>query len=272
MRPVNMRGSRIMTSVFNGLQRHFGMAYAMVSCLLLTGAVYGDGTVINEVRITSAVLGYDLQYRIYLPEAYDSHSEYPVLFLTDGHNYLSRGHMDGILDDLISDRKIDAIIAVFVDPRDPDDLESNRRRDQFLCNVDYLKFYVDELIPTVEKDYPVVKNREGRTIMGVSFGGTNAACFGVLGPEIFSGIAMQSPANHPLPMLVPTYEELPKLPLKIFLSTGTPDDNTEANREFHAVLKDKAYDLKYIEVDEGHNWENWRPLIDDVLLYFYGRH
>lgn len=58
-----------MTSVFNGLQRHFGMAYAMVSCLLLTGSVYGDGTVIDDARITSAVLGYDLQYRIYLPEA-----------------------------------------------------------------------------------------------------------------------------------------------------------------------------------------------------------
>ena len=106
--------------------------------------------------------------------------------------------------------------------------------------------------------------------MGVSFGGTNAACFGALGSETFSGLVMQSPANHPVPNLLPVYAQLPTLPLKIFLSTGTPDDNTEANREFHALLQDKAYPIKYVEVDEGHDWNNWGPLLDDVLVYFYG--
>jgi enterochelin esterase-like enzyme len=27
--------------------------------------------------------------------------------------------------------------------------------------------------------------------------------------------------------------------------------------------------MEYIEVREGHNWNNWRPLIDDVLKFFY---
>lgn len=236
---------------------------------LLVNTANAAGTVTEDIRISSDVLGYDLQYRVYLPEAYDTARNYPVIFLTDGQYYLTLGRMPQVLNKLIGNGSIKPVIAVFVDSRDPDKLESNRRNTQFFCNPDYLKFYVDELIPAVEKNYAVVKSREGRTVMGVSFGGTNAACFGLMGYEAFSGIAMQSPANHPLPNLLPAYEKLPALPLKIFLSTGKPDDNTRANRKFRDVLKDKGYNMKYIEVRRGHNWKNWRSLIDDILLYFY---
>ncbi|MGK0297389.1 MAG: enterochelin esterase-like enzyme [Gammaproteobacteria bacterium] len=238
--------------------------------ILLAGIAYADGTVSDDIRISSDVLGYDLQYHIYLPENYESRADHPVIFLTDGQNYIRRGNMPSVLNRLIGNGKIQPVIAVFVDARDPDNLESNRRRNQFFCNEDYLNFYIDELIPSLEKKYPVIKNREGRTIMGLSFGGLNAACFGMLGHDIFSGIAMQSPANHPVPNLLPTYQEMPTLPLRMFLSTGTPNDNTPANRNFHAVLKAKGYDMKYIEVPEGHNWDNWGPLIDDALIYYYG--
>jgi enterochelin esterase-like enzyme len=246
------------------------MMLRSVLLFLLVTNVYAEGAVTSNIRISSAVLGYDLQYSIYLPEGYSSRPDHPVLFLTDGQNYLGRGEMDGRLNKLISNGQIEPIIAVFVDPRDPDELKSNRRRTQFLCNADYLQFYIDELIPTVEQEFPVVKDRSGRTIMGLSFGGTNAACFGAMGYDFFSGIAMQSPANHPVPKLLPVYQALPTLPIKVFLSTGVPNDNTQANRYFHSVLKDKNYDMKYIEVREGHNWRNWGPLIDDVLLHFYG--
>ena len=249
--------------------RHTLMAVA-IAAMASAGRASAEGSVSDDIRITSDALGYDLQYRVYLPEGYDSRDDHPVMFLTDGQNYLSRGRMPGILDDLISDGRIEPVVAVFVDPRDPDDLQTNRRNLQFFCNPDYLSFYVDELIPVVEMDYAVATDREGRTIMGLSFGGTNAACFGLLGYETFSGIAMQSPANHPLPNLLPAYQETPTLPIRIFLSTGVPDDNTRANRRFHSVLQEKGYDMNYVEVRQGHNWDNWRPLIDDVLLYFYG--
>ena len=81
---------------------------------------------------------------------------------------------------------------------------------------------------------------------------------------------MQSPANHPIDNLLPAYEEMPTLPIKVFLSTGRPDDNTKANRRFRRILEDKGYEMEYIEVTQGHDWDNWRPLIDNVLRYFYG--
>ena len=80
---------------------------------------------------------------------------------------------------------------------------------------------------------------------------------------------MQSPAYHPVPKLLSAYEEMPLLPLRIFLSTGKPNDNTAATRKLRDVLEAKGYPMEYIEVREGHNWSNWKPLIDDVLRFFY---
>ncbi len=238
--------------------------------ILFSSAISADGTLTDNIRISSTALGYDLQYRVYLPEGFEARKDHPVMFLTDGQNYLLRGNMDSVLNELIGAGQIKPVITVFVDPHNPDNLEDNRRRRQFLCNEDYLIFYIEDLIPEIESNYPVIKNREGRTIMGLSFGGTNAACFGLMGYDIFSGIAMQSPANHPVPNLLPTYNSVPMLPLKIFLSTGRPNDNTRANRDFHKILEIKHYPMKYIEVNQGHNWDNWGPLLDDVLIYFYG--
>lgn len=237
--------------------------------MFLAGATYANGRLSEDIRISSNVLGYDLQYRVYLPAGFEEHTDLPVLYVTDGHVYLDRGRMDDVLDRLIGDAEIEPLAVVFVDPRDPDKLQVNRRNAQFLCNRDYLKFYVDELLPKIETDYPVAKSRSERTILGLSFGATNAACFGLSGAETFSGVAMQSPANHPLPGLLPAFAAAPLLPLKIFLSTGKPNDNTAANRKFRQVLQDKGYEMQYIEVSQGHNWRNWRPLLDDVLRYFY---
>jgi enterochelin esterase-like enzyme len=238
--------------------------------LFLSGTVFADGTLTPDTRITSEVLGYDLQYRVYVPENTESGTDFAVLFVTDGPGYISNGHMPLVLDKLIGDGEISPVIVVFVDSRDPDNLRNNRRNAEFLCNGDYLDFYVQELIPAIEQHYPVGRSRAERGILGLSFGATNAACFGLLGHETFSLIGMHSPANHPVRELLPAYEKMPRLPLNMFLSTGTPDDNTADNRRFHRVLEEKGYSVKYIEVRQGHNWKNWKPLIDDVLLYFYG--
>jgi len=230
----------------------------------VAGGVIGD-----DERITSNVLGYDLQYRVYVPDTVADADTLDVLYVTDGPGYIEQGNMPRVLDRLIEDGSIRPVITVFVDARDPDNLSNNRRNDQFLCNEAYYEFYRKELIPRIEANYPVGGSREYRGILGVSFGGTNAACFGLRGHETFSLIGMHSPANHPIKTLLPAYEKLPLLPLKMFLSTGRPDDNTRANRKFRHVLEKKGYDLKYLEVDEGHDWDNWRPLIDDVLRWFY---
>lgn len=253
------------------------MKFVFSLLLLFTGTALAGGNLSPNIRISSSVLGYDLQYRVYTPDGVEALEDLPVLFITDGPAYIQRGRVPNVLDRLIRSELIEPVITVFVDARDPDNLKLNRRNQEFFCNVDYLTFYAAELIPAIERAYPVRHSREARSILGVSFGGLNAACFGYMGYNFFSGIGMHSPANHPVKDLLPAYEQAPKLPLRIFLSTGSANDNTSANRKFRRLLKEKGYDMKFVQISSGymksggHNWENWKTLIDDVLLFFYGQ-
>ncbi|MDX1482799.1 MAG: alpha/beta hydrolase-fold protein [Woeseiaceae bacterium] len=244
---------------------------AIVTILLTVSTARADGTLTDNLRVSSEALGYDLHYRVYLPENHDDLDDLPVIYVTDGQWYLSQGRMTRVMDRLIDFGTIEPVIGVFVDSRDPDRPKRNRRNQQFGCNQDYVDFFEDELLPTIERNYNASPDREDRVILGVSFGGLNAACFGLMAFESFAGIAMHSPATHPVPNLMPAYEQAPRLPIRIFFSIGDLYDNTLANRKFAGILEDKGYDMEFIQVRGEHDWDNWRPLIDDVLEYFFAK-
>jgi enterochelin esterase-like enzyme len=81
---------------------------------------------------------------------------------------------------------------------------------------------------------------------------------------------MQSPASDKhVDIVRELYEKNPALPLKMYLSAGTKNDNLAAVNRFRRVLEAKGYDLFFTTVREGHDWRNWGPLLDDVLVYFF---
>lgn len=228
-----------------------------------------SGTLSDNKVISSTVLGYDLQYRVYTPPNYDKLSDLPVIYLTDGQWYIESGRMHDQIDDLIAAGKIKPIVAVFVDNRDPHNLTDNRRNKQFLGNDSYVDFYRDELVPHIQKTFSVSKSQIDRGIMGLSFGGLNATYFGAKASDTFHMLGIQSPALHPVEDIHNLYLNQEKLPLKIFLTTGSSNDTEVHARKLKSTLETKQYIFKYIEVDEGHNWNNWKPLIDDALIYFF---
>ena len=123
------------------------------------------------------------------------------------------------------------MLAVFVDSRNPDNLQQNRRNQQFFCNQRNVSFFTDELLPTCEDTYPAVRMRDGRVTMGLSFGARNSASFGLIAHDAFAGIAMRSPANSEVvDALCIQYMAQDKLALKIFMSVGTVNDNPQAER------------------------------------------
>jgi len=231
-----------------------------------------NGDLSDNIRIESARLGYALHYRVYTPPGYDQASDLlPTLYITDGQGYIQNGKMDAVLDAQIKKGAIKPVIAVFVDARNPDNLSENRRNYQFFCVKEYAEFYRDELVPSITKNYRVSIRRKDRVILGLSFGGLNAGCFGITAYDVFEGIAMQSPAMHPVPTLYEAYNLEPRRPIKIFLSTGSRSDNTASARKLKKALAAKGYEMHYKEVPFGHNWKNWRPLLDDVLRYYFAK-
>ena len=236
----------------------------------ICGPVFADGKLSDNIRIFSDSLGYDLQYRVYEPEGMRRNSELPALYITDGQWYISRGELPALLDGEIAAGNIEPVLVVFVDSRNPDNLQQNRRNQQFFCNPRYVDFFTDELLPTIDKEFPSSAVRDDRVVLGLSFGGRNSACFGLMAYDSFAGIAMQSPANSEMMEEMRfQYMAQEKLPLKFFMSVGTVNDNTQAGRQFMETLKFQGYDLTYCEVNEGHDWDNWEPLLDDVLYTFF---
>lgn len=227
------------------------------------------GTLSDNQRINSDILDYSLHYRVYLPPSHELLSNLPSIYITDGQWYLDQGNMAKVIDTEIARGKIRPVVAVFIDNRDPDHLADIRRNREFFCNRQYADFFRLELLPAIDNQYKTQAHRDHRVILGVSFGGLNAACFALMANDSFTGIAMHSPAIRPVTNLFDLFRQMPKQPLRFFLSTGTVNDNVESARRFYALLNELDYDVKYRQVREGHNWRNWRPLIDDVLVYFF---
>ena len=246
----------------------------LLLCLVATAPPEADaapGTLSENIRIDSAVLGYALQYRVYVPDAPPGRA-LPTLYVTDGPWYLADGHLHELLDEMIAAGRIEPVLAVFVDARDPDRLKVNRRSDQLICKPEYARFFETELVARIDATYPTRRDPASRTILGLSFGGLNSACFGLRLPQVFGNIAMQSPASgEMLDAVGDVYRREDRLPLRMYLSFGTRQDNTDAGRRFRRTLEDKGYAVTFHEVPYGHNWSNWRPLLPGVLETFFGR-
>ena len=234
-----------------------------------TVKAYGDLS--SNYLFKSNLLKYDLNYRVYTPTRNSSKEPIPTLYLTDGQWYIKGGDIKNTLDHLIASGEISPIFVVFIDSRNPHNKKENRRNSEFMCNTNYISFFVNELIPTISHNFPVSIKKEDRVIGGLSFGGLNAACFGLSASSHFGGIAMQSPASKKhLKIVSNLFKKSPTLPIKIFLSCGNRHDNAAAIQKFHNVLKSKDYEVNFKKNNKGHNWENWRPLIDDMLITFFG--
>lgn len=243
----------------------------MLALVLFSMNIHADGGVLSgNLRIESANLGYSLQYRVYTPAGASATDQLPSLYVTDGQAYLGHGDFKQVLDAAITAGDIEPLVVVFVDSRNPDKLEESRRHAEFMCNADYAKFFAGELIPEIGRSRPVSQSRDDRVVLGVSFGGLNSACFGLMLSDTFSGIAMQSPASgQHVEVVRKLYEEKDRLPLKMYLSVGTINDNLNEVKRFRRTLKDKGYDLTYTRVRRGHDWDNWQPLLNEVLTTFF---
>lgn len=224
----------------------------------------------NQLIVSSAInLNYTVQYKVYTPSSYNQLDNLPVIYVTDGHEYADDklGSMVIVLDNLIYQKKIQPIIAVFVDPRDPSNLGNNRRMQEYRANQKFANFLGDELVPVVDVTYKTNSSAANRAILGTSLGGWNSAFLGLVRSDVFQLIGIHSPAFDAA--IIQNYSSAEHLPLKIFMSTGLIYDTQNQARAMKSVLEQKGYPVQYVEVNEGHSWGNWRALLEEPLTYFF---
>jgi enterochelin esterase family protein len=231
------------------------------------------GAITGNTRVTSTNLGYQVQYRVYTPAGYNSEqlSQLPVLYVTDGHEYLAdhMGSLTAVLDNLIDDRTLRPTIAVFIDPRDPNNLGNNRRISEYNMNANFAGFVADELVPAIDAAYRTSANAADRVILGTSMGGLNSAYFGATQSDTFQKIAIQSPAFSFNSSIYELYDHPPQTPLEIFMTAGTINDGN-GGRTMDQILDRNGYNYTYVEANEGHSWGNWRGQLGSMLVSLLG--
>jgi enterochelin esterase family protein len=230
------------------------------------------GTLSDKMLISSANLGYDLEYWVYTPTGYQTMNDLPVIYVTDGNDYVmdNMGALPIALDNMIFDEKIKPLIAVLISNRDPEDADNNRRESEFLENPDYARFVAEELVPVIDANYKTDVSTAGRAIMGTSYGGVAATYIAIRYPDVFHNVILMSPSLYAATDTEKLYEEAADLPFNIFIGTGLPGWDVGDLRPVVDFLDMRGVPNQFIETTSGHSWANWRGLLDEMLVYFYG--
>jgi hypothetical protein len=162
---------------------------------------------------------------VYTPPNYDPQTEYPLLFvfhgITDNQNtWMERGDPKPniLLDNLITSKVIKPIIAVFPQGDSKSNYATNT---SYSDTAGYYRFgneLMNDLVPFIEANYSVKKDRGSRAISGFSMGGMqtinvglcqnlkNFAWFGAFDPaggnfsssQISSYLQMQDAQTNPV--------------------------------------------------------------------------
>ena len=229
------------------------------------------GTIKPDILFRSKILGYQITYSVYLPFGYEKMEKLPAVYVTDGYEYLlpQLGNMATVLDNLIADKKIKPIAAIFIDQREPINRSVNKRMQELAMNKKYLDFFVTELIPEVEKKYPLIPDASQRAIMGTSMGGLTSTYFAFTRPDVFGMAGIQSPAFWTRPQIYQLCSNPANPKMKISMTAGLINDASKESRKMKDILAASSCEYHYREVNDGQSWGNWRNLIDDILIDFF---
>jgi enterochelin esterase-like enzyme len=229
------------------------------------------GKVESDLLFNSEKLGYQVTYTTYIPQGYDPGKKYPIIYVTDGYEYMHEkmGNMILVLDNLIHLKKIDPVIAVFLDHREPVNRANNRRMSELAMNETYLSFMKNEMLPLIEHAYSVSTDPGKRAILGTSMGGLAAAYFAFAEPNLFGLAGLQSPAFWFKPDIYQLCQNAEKPPVKIVMTTGLINDTEEGTKKMVEILERNTCHYEYKSVAQGNSWGNWRDLIDDILVSFF---
>ena len=213
---------------------------------------------------------YERRVAVYVPQQYVPGAPAPFLVVQDGLGY--RDVVTRALDTLIQQRRLPAMVAVFINSGGGDAQGSERGLEYDTLSDTYARFVETEVLPKITADYHVAftKDPNGRATMGGSSGGAAAFTMAWFRPDLYrrvltySGtyVNQQSPLNPESPHGAWEYHEhligqSPRKPLRVWLEVGEHDNGAArdeaslhnwvlANQRMAAALKAEGYPYRYV--------------------------
>ncbi len=217
--------------------------------------------------------------KVYRPSGYDAFSNLPTVYIHDGFEAIDFAHVPTIIDNLIAEKKIPPIIAVFIPPVEREDEYSGKKSGQ------YVKMVCDELVPLIDKIYSTDPSPSKRAMMGISSGG-HITLFTVMNrPDVFQNAGAQSSlitqeltdltkkraGDNSISVIQKIYIDCGRFDIKTENTATGPFDLLDLNRQYSELLSSLRIPHRYLELNDGHEWANWRERMPEMLMYFFGQ-
>jgi len=233
---------------------------------------------------------------VYTPPDYNTgNKKYPVVYLLHGANdyelgWTTSGMANTIMDNLIADKK--AVPAIIVMPFGHEKTGAAGKQPEILALQKALgytpppagaargagpggrgfgvstsgwsmeKEMLDYVIPYVEKEFRVIKDKDHRAIMGYSMGGGHSTSIGFGHPELFAYVGAFSGFGS-TNLLTADPAKTNKNYKMIFIGAGTEDTAVNGGRTMHdALTKAGVTHIWSEDPGYGHDYQIWRQ-------YFY---
>jgi enterochelin esterase-like enzyme len=252
----------------NGYNNTFSMPKALISPWIKPqkGSMQGK---LSQHVIEDEGLIIGLKRKVYL---YQPPAKKPAALLVvwDGPDYLKRGGIIPIVENLMAAGKIPPLALALLDNAHAS------RMIEYDCSEVAILMLTQLIIPLAQKNLNILnikKNPGAFGVLGASMGGIMAAYTGVRLPHIFGHVLSQSGAFilwDSKPVIWELIENQLTLPLDFWLNIGTFDLLYQANKSFRTLLDQKGYAFMYKEYAGGHNYTSWRNELAEGLIYQFG--
>jgi enterochelin esterase-like enzyme len=229
---------------------------------------------IDTIVYNSKTVGNTRKALVYLPPDFSKDKKYPVLYLLHGiggdeKEWLINGQPQVILDNLYAENKTAPMIVVLPngraikDDRATGDIFDKEKVNAFATfEMDLLK----DLIPYIEKKYPVIKDREHRAIAGLSMGGGQSLNFGLGNLDMFAWVGgfSSAPITKKPEELLPDPEEAKKKLKLLWISCGDKDRLISFSQRTHEYLQGVNVPHIYYVEPGYHDFKVWK---NDLYMF-----
>ncbi len=259
-----------------------------------------NGSVEEELTISSKILDRNIEYAIYLPPDYqNSDKRYPILYLLHGGGddhtaWLKKGNMEFITNNAI--RSGNAAEMVIVMPNSKPG--KSRYFNGYKGEWQYENFFFNEFIPYIESTYRIKEGKRFRAVAGLSMGGRSGFVYALHHPEMFSCCCPLSPgagalepslardfygprgfndasddelleydSNHSILRLIEQFPDEQNNTVKFYLDCGDDDGLSVENALVHIALKKNDITHEFRIRDGNHNWKYWSEGLEDILTF-----
>lgn len=229
---------------------------------------------LDTISYTSKTVGANRKALIYTPPGYSKKNKYPVLYLLHGiggdeKEWSNGGQPQVILDNLYAQKKLTPMIVVMPNGRAmKDDRATGNIFDSLKVQAfsTFEKDLLNDLIPHIERKYPVNKDREQRAIAGLSMGGGQSLNFGLGNLDKFAWVGgFSSAPNTKTPEVLVPDPSKAKAQLKLlWISCGIDDGLMSFSKRTHDYLQ--QHDVPHIfYVEPGaHDFNVWK---NDLYMF-----